>query len=77
MPDSDDLEICRTDEAILQELDECHLEYVAIIANRRGLNLSYTERRCRKLERYGFVEKTSDEVTYRITPKGEQYVDIE
>jgi predicted transcriptional regulator len=65
----------RTDEAILEELREHRLEYMALVANRRGLHLTYAKERCKILERRGFVEQTTDEVTYRITEKGESYLD--
>ena len=64
-----------TDEAILEELREQRLEYVALLANRRGLHLAYAKERCRLLDRRGFIERTTDEVTYRITEKGEDYLD--
>lgn len=61
-----------TDEAILEELHEQRLEYVALIANRCGLHCRYAEDRCRSLERRGLIEQATDEVTYRITTKGER-----
>ena len=64
-----------TDEAILEELRDQRLEYVALLANRRGLHLRYARERCEVLESRGFVERTTDEVTYRITEKGEAYLD--
>lgn len=64
-----------TDEAILEELRDRRLEYVALLANRRGLHLSYARERCRTLAERGFVERTTDEVTYRITEKGERYLE--
>lgn len=63
------------DEAILEELRDRRLEYVALLANRRGLHLSYARERCRALAERGFVERTTGEVTYRITEKGERYLD--
>jgi len=65
------------DEAILEELRERRLDYVSLIASRRGIHLKYAERRFRTLERRGFVERTSAEVTYRITAKGERYLEDE
>ena len=67
-------ELQSTDEAILEELRDQRLEYVALVANRRGLNLSYTRKRCRVLDRRGLIDRTTDEVTYRITEAGEQYL---
>lgn len=64
----------RTDEAILEELRERRLEYVALVASRRGINLDYAEERCRTLAERGLVERTTDEVTYRITEKGRRYL---
>jgi len=68
-------ELQSTDEAILEELRDQRLEYVALVANRRGLNLSYTRERCRVLDRRGLIERTTDEVTYRLTSKGENYLE--
>jgi DNA-binding MarR family transcriptional regulator len=64
-----------TDEAILEELREQRLEYVALLANRRGLHLDYARERCQRLAERGLVERTTDEVTYRITAAGERYLD--
>lgn len=63
------------DVAILEELRQRRLEYVALVANRRGIYLSYARDRFDVLERCGFVERTTDEVTYRITAKGEAYLE--
>lgn len=76
MAPRDDSEwMVRADMAILDELNEHRLEYVALIANRRGLHLQYARDRCEVLERQGFIERTTDELTYRITTTGEQYLD--
>lgn len=64
-----------TDEAILEELCEHRLDYVSLVASRRGINIAYAERRFEILERHGLVEQTTAEMTYRITDQGERWLD--
>lgn len=74
-PTEDSARLRWTDEAILEELREQRLEYVALLANRRGLHLSYARERCRSLAERELIEHTTDETTYRITSKGEAYLE--
>lgn len=62
------------DEDILRELTESGPEYLALVANRRGMHLGYVERRTEELVEYGLVEQVSEEVVYRVTDLGEQYL---
>jgi predicted transcriptional regulator len=63
------------DAAILSHLSEERPTYVPIIANRLGMPTEYTERRVDKLAEGGLVEPVSAEVVYRITDRGERFLD--
>ncbi len=62
------------DEDILRQLKEERPDYLALVANRLGMHLGYVERRTEVLVEYGLVEQVSEEVVYRTTELGEQYL---
>jgi DNA-binding IclR family transcriptional regulator len=62
------------DQDILAALERAQPEYIPLLANRLGLHLSYVERRCDRLADHGFIEPVSDEVVYRLTPRGESFL---
>ena len=63
------------DDDILRFLREERAEYPAIIANRTGNHVPSVERRCRELAARGLIEAVSEEVVYRITRDGREYVE--
>lgn len=63
------------DTAILEYLTSVKTEYVAMIAARTGLHPPYVCRRCVHLEACGLVENVRDNVLYRITERGCDYLD--
>lgn len=62
------------DERILRHLQEERPDYLALVANRLGMHLGYVERRTEVLVDHGLVEQVSEEVVYRTTELGEQYL---
>ena len=62
------------DEDILRHLREERPDYLALVANRLGMHLGYVERRTEVLVEHGLVEQVSEEVVYRTTELGEQYL---
>lgn len=63
------------DDSILRVLARERTEYPSLIASRAGLHIPVVERRCSQLTVNGFVEPVSEEVVYRLTERGRQYVD--
>jgi len=63
------------DRQILERLHGCHTDYPALIASRLGIHTPYVERRCAVLEEHGLIEAVSEEVVYRITDRGEEYLE--
>ncbi len=62
------------DERILRQLQAEQQEYLALVATRLGMHLRYVERRCAVLVEHGLVEPVSEEVVYRTTERGEQFL---
>jgi DNA-binding IclR family transcriptional regulator len=65
------------DETILQGLSTEQAEYLPLVSNRLGIHLGYAERRCEVLVRHGLVERAGDGVTYRLTERGQSYLEGE
>ncbi|PSQ30978.1 hypothetical protein BRD06_01550 [Halobacteriales archaeon QS_9_67_15] len=62
------------DAAILSHLSDERPTYVPIIANRLGMPTEYTERRVERLVEDDLIEPVSAEVVYRITERGERFL---
>ncbi|PSP67774.1 hypothetical protein BRC79_06320 [Halobacteriales archaeon QH_8_67_27] len=62
------------DAAILSHLSDERPTYVPIIANRLGMPTEYTERRVERLVEDDLIEPISAEVVYRITERGERFL---
>ena len=63
------------DERLLAAFAEQRLDYVALAASRTGLHVPFAERRCRVLAAHGLLERATAETTYRITRRGERFLD--
>lgn len=59
------------DRRILEYLGEHPPDYVPLVANRLGLNLSHAERRVEVLVDRGLVEPVTEESIYGLTDRGE------
>lgn len=62
------------DRRILEYLRENPPEYIPLIANRLGMNLSYAERRCEILVERELMKPVTNEAIYRLTERGAQYL---
>ena len=62
------------DDSILQVLAHERTEYPSLIASRTGVHVPVIERRCSELVTNGLIEPVSEEVVYRLTDRGQQYV---
>lgn len=65
------------DRQILDFLQGRRADYPAIIASRVGIHTPYVERRCLVLADNGYLEPVSEEVVYRITEQGEEFIDAQ
>jgi predicted transcriptional regulator len=65
------------DETILQDLRAEQPDYATLVASRIGMVPNYVDERCRALEANGLIESVSSEVVYRVTDRGERYLDGE
>lgn len=63
------------DEVIMEDLRERRLDYPPLVASRCGLHVTFAKRRCRELAERGLLERATTEATYRITRRGERYLD--
>lgn len=63
------------DRQILEFLADRRTDYPALIASRLGIHTPYVERRCAVLAEEGMLEAVSEEVVYRITEPGLEYVE--
>jgi len=64
----------QADERILRHLRDERPDYLPLVANRLGMHLGNVERRVAVLVEHGFVEPVSDEVVYRTTERGTEYL---
>lgn len=62
------------DRRILEHLRDNPPDYIPLIANRLGMNLSYAERRCEVLIERGLMEPVTNEKIYRLSERGERYL---
>lgn len=62
------------DHRILEHLRDNPPDYIPLIANRLGMNLSYAERRCDVLIEEGLMEPVTNEKIYRLSDRGERYL---
>ncbi|MFB6154393.1 MAG: MarR family transcriptional regulator [Haloferacaceae archaeon] len=63
------------DEVILRDLRAEQPDYAPLVASRLGMLPDYVDDRCEELVENGFIERLSDEVVYRVTKRGERYLD--
>lgn len=63
------------DRQILEFLATHRADYPALVASRLGIHTPYVERRCTVLAEQGMIEAVSEEVVYRITDRGLQYLE--
>lgn len=63
------------DRQILEFLSDTRADYPALVASRLGIHTPYVERRCEVLAEHGLIEAVSEEVVYRITARGMEYVE--
>lgn len=66
-----------TDRQILELLEDRRTDYPALIASRLGTHTPYVERRCAVLAEQGMLEAVSEEVVYRITELGSEYLETQ
>ena len=62
------------DHQILAFLEDRRTDYPALIASRLGIHTPYVERRCAVLAERGMLEAVTEEVVYRITERGVDYL---
>lgn len=65
------------DEPILEYLHGESGEYAPLIADGLGMHHRYVDGRCRALAEYGLVEAKEEGVVYRLTERGERYLNGE
>jgi predicted transcriptional regulator len=63
------------DETILRDLRAEQPDYAPLVASRLGMLPDYVADRCQQLVENGLIEPVSDEVVYRVTTRGERYLD--
>jgi DNA-binding MarR family transcriptional regulator len=63
------------DRRILEHLRDNPPTYMALVANRLGMPTGYVQRRRDVLVDRGFVEAVTNEAIYRVTERGERYLD--
>jgi len=63
------------DETILRDLRAEQPEYAPLVASRLGMLPNYVDERCDELVERGLIEAVSDEVVYRVTARGERFLD--
>lgn len=68
-------QLTAADSAILASFRTKPIQYPALIASRSGLHIPYAEQRCEVLADRGLLEQISDEVAYRVTAAGLDYLD--
>lgn len=62
------------DRQILEFLADRRADYPALIASRIGVHVPYVERRCEALADGGLLEAVTEEVVYRITDAGCEFL---
>ena len=65
------------DETILRDLRAEQPDYATLVASRLGMLPNYVDDRCHALEENGLIESVSSEVVYRVTDRGERFLDDE
>ena len=63
------------DHQILEFLATRRADYPALVASRLGIHTPYVERRCAVLAEQGMLEAVTEEVVYRVTDRGLQYLE--
>lgn len=70
-------QLTAVDETVLITFRTKPIQYPALIASRSGLHIPYAEQRCQVLADRGLLEQVSDEVAYRVTAAGRDYLDAQ